>query len=189
MANEVEVLDEATDAQLPAVVGLEDRLAIAGISADTLSKYLYRFTDNRGQEVAEVSADGIAHIATSAGVSIEDCDILSEDDTAITVKAIAVNAEGIRNIGIVRELKKNKKGYDNPYALQNAVRKAQRNARKGLLPMTWIRDLIHEATGGIPAAEELEGRLENAKDVYREQQAEIDRLKAVIASYDAKSLD
>ena len=42
--------------------------------------------------------------------------------------------------------------------------------------MTWIRDLIKQATGGLPTVDELEGRLENAKDHYRGQKAEIKKL-------------
>ena len=71
-------------------------------------------------------------------------EIIEEDDEAITVKAIAVNADGVRHIVIVRESKL-RRGQTNLYALQNAVSKAQRNAKKGLLPMTWLRDLIQQA--------------------------------------------
>ena len=69
---------------------------------------------------------------------------------SITVKATAINENGVRHIGIIREEKFNKSGYPNPLALQNAVSKAQRNAKKGLLSMTWVRDLIKQATGGMP---------------------------------------
>ena len=134
----------------------------------------------QGKEVADVSADGINHIAQSAGVSSESVTILEEDDESILVQAIAVNSDGVRHIGIIREPKINKHGYPNPYALQNAVSKAQRNAKKGLLPMTWVRDLIKQATGGMPTVDELEGRLENAKDSYRDPREEIQVLKDTI---------
>ena len=154
----------------------QTQLALAGINAETLKKYLYTFK-SRGEEVVDVTGDGINHIAQCAGVSSEDVEILHEDETSITVKATAINDKGVKHIGIVREEKFNKSGYPNPYALQNAVSKAQRNAKKGLLPMTWVRDLIKEATDGIPTIDELEGRLESAKDHYRNQQSEIERLK------------
>ena len=97
---------------------------------------------------------------------------------SLTVKATAINESRVKHIGIIREDKFNKLGYPNPYALQKAVSKAQRNAKKGLPPMTYVRDLIKEATGGMQTREELEGRLESAKDHYRDQQAEIEKLKA-----------
>ena len=37
-------------------------------------------------------------------------------------------------------------------------------------------DLIELVTGGIPTADEIKGRLEDAKDTYRDQKAEINRL-------------
>lgn len=134
----------------------QTQLALAGINAETLKKYLYTFK-SRGEE---------------------DVEILHEDELSITVKATAVNQNGVKHIGIIREEKFNKSGYPNPWALQNAVSKAQCNAKKGLLPMTYVRDLIKQATGGMQTRDELEGRLENAKDHYRDQQAEIERLKA-----------
>ena len=158
----------------------QTQLAVAGITAETLKKYLYTFKA-RGEEVVDVTGDGINHIAQCAGVSSEDVEILHEDELSITVKATAVNQNGVKHIGIIREDKFNKSGYPNPFALQNAVSKAQRNAKKGLLPMTYVRDLIKQATGGMQTREELEGRLESAKDHYRDQQAEIERLKAEIA--------
>ena len=174
-----EIEDEPTENAAPLAVPAnpQTQLAVAGITAETLKKYLYTF-NSRGEEVVDVTGDGINHIAQCAGVSSEDVEILHDDDVSITVKATAVNQNGVKHIGIIREDKFNKSGYPNPFALQNAVSKAQRNAKKGLLPMTYIRDLIKEATGGMQTRDELEGRLESAKDHYRNQQAEIERLTA-----------
>ena len=58
------------------------QLALAGVNAETLKKYLYTFT-SRGEEVVDVTQDGINHIAQSAGVSSEDVEILHEDDMTI----------------------------------------------------------------------------------------------------------
>ena len=77
---------------------LQNRLQIAGITPDTLGKYLYTF-EAQGKEVADVSADGINHIAQSAGVSTESVEILEEDDENITVQAVAKNTQGIQHIG------------------------------------------------------------------------------------------
>lgn len=180
---EIEPDTEADEFKAPAVVEtLQNKLQLAGITPDTLSKYLYTF-EAQGKEVADVSADGINHIAQSAGVSTESVEILEETDESIMVQAVAVNQDGIKHIGMVRESKLNKSGYPNPYALQNAVSKAQRNAKKGLLPMTFVRDLIKQATGGMPTVDELEGRLENAKDTYRDQRDEIQELKGQITQF------
>ena len=151
-------------------------------------KYLYTF-EAQGKEVADVSADGINHIAQSAGVSTDSVEILEETDESIMVQAVAINQDGIQHIGIVRESKLNKSGYPNPYALQNAVSKAQRNAKKGLLPMTFVRDLIKQATGGMPTVDELEGRLESAKDSYRDQRDEIKEMKEQIETLEVQVKD
>ena len=52
--------------------------------------------------------------------------------------------------------------------------------------MTFVRDLIKEATGGMQTRDELEGRLENAKGVYRDQNAEIEDLQARIAELEGE---
>ena len=171
----IDTEEEAMPAPLALPSSPQAKLAVAGITPETLSKYLYTFI-SRGEEVVDVTGDGINHIAQCAGVSSEDVEILHEDETSITVKATAVNADGVRHIGLVKEEKLNKSGYPNPFALQNAVSKAQRNAKKGLLPMTWVRDLIKQATGGMPTVDDLEGRLESAKEHYRDQRAEIEHL-------------
>ena len=79
----------------------QTQLALAGINAETLKKYLYTFK-SRGEEVVDVTGDGINHIAQGAGVSSEDVEILHEDETSITVKATAINDKGVRHIGIIR---------------------------------------------------------------------------------------
>ena len=146
--NQDEETTSRSDSSLSALPATNPQanLALAGINADTLSKYLYSFNSD-GREVVDVTADGINHIAQPAGVSTNDVEILEENDEFIMVKATAINRDGVQHIGIVREYQKNKQGYPNPFALQNAVSKAQRNAKKGLLPMTFVRDLIKEATG------------------------------------------
>lgn len=185
---EPETIDDAedeTEAPLAVASSPQTQLALAGINAETLKKYLYTF-NSRGEEVVDVTSDGINHIAQCAGVSSEDVEILHEDERSITVKATAQNEKGVKHIGIIREEKFNKSGYPNPFALQNAVSKAQRNAKKGLLPMTWVRDLIKQATDGMPTVDELEGRLDNAKDHYRGQREEIAHLLEQIETLKAQ---
>ena len=109
--------------------------------AEQIEKYIYSFKQGK-KEVSDLNVDGINRLAIAVGVSIEEVEILDEDETQITVKAIAVNPDGIKHQGIARESKFNPYGQTNLYALANATSKAQRNAKKGLLPMAEVREVI-----------------------------------------------
>lgn len=111
------------------------------MQAGEVDKYLYSFKQG-GKDVCDLNVAGINRLAIAVGVSIEDVEIIEEDETQITVRAIAINADGIKHHGIVRESKFTPSGYPNPHALANATSKAQRNAKKGLLPMAEVREVI-----------------------------------------------
>ena len=133
---------------VPALI-LDGREKLAEMmSSGEINKYLYSFKQGK-KEVTDLNVDGINQLAISLGVSIEDVTIIGEDETQFTVKAIAVNADGVRHHGIARESKFNSNGYPNPHALANATSKAQRNAKKGLLPMAEVRAVI-KGTGRLP---------------------------------------
>lgn len=114
------------------------------LETGAIDKYLYTFKQN-GADVTDLSNDGINRLALSTGVSIRSCDIISEDEETITVQAVAVNADGLEHHGLVRENKRDRNGRPNPFALQNAASKAQRNAKKGLLPMAEVRHAVKQA--------------------------------------------
>ena len=114
-----------------------------------LDKYLYSYKQG-GKDITDLSTAGINSLAIAQGVSIDSVIILEEDDTQITIQAVAVNSEGLRHHGIAREQKCFSNGYQNPHALTNATSKAQRNAKKGLLPMAEVREAIKNA-GGTPS--------------------------------------
>ena len=114
-----------------------------------IDKYLYSFKQG-GKEVSDLNVDGINRLAVACGVSIDDVTIIDEDESHITVKAVAVNPDGLKHHGIARECKFNTKGYPNPYALANATSKAQRNAKKGLIPIAEVRDAIKNAGREVP---------------------------------------
>ena len=122
-----------------------------------LDKYLYSFKQG-GKEVSDLNVDGINRLAVACGVSIDDVTIMDEDESHITVKAVAVNPDGIQHHGIARESKFNANGYANPYALANATSKAQRNAKKGLIPMAEVRDAIRNAGREIPTEDPTRDR-------------------------------
>ena len=109
-----------------------------------LDKYLYSFKQG-GKEICDLNTSGINSLAIAQGVSIDGVIILDEDDTQITVQAVAINHDGLKHYGIAREFKTSGNGYPNPHALTNATSKAQRNAKKGLLPMAEVREAIRKA--------------------------------------------
>ena len=109
-----------------------------------LDKYLYSFKQG-GKEICDLNTSGVNSLAIAQGVSIDSVIILEEDDKQITVQAVAINHAGLKHHGIAREFKTNGNGYPNPHALTNATSKAQRNAKKGLLPMAEVREAIRKA--------------------------------------------
>lgn len=185
MTEGVEVLEEVGN--LPAVRVEESpqkQLELVDITAATLSKHLYSFKPpGGGESIVGLTVDGINHIASRMGVTTETVEIIAEDENSITVKAVARKGN-IRHVGIVREPKRTKGGKENQFAYQKAVSKAQRNAKKGLLPMPWIKAMIEQVTGGkgvvendLELAEELDSanqRLENARAHYLEQKQVIE---------------
>lgn len=151
----------------------------AGIGLDTIRKYIYEFKQGK-EDVADLTAEAVNHIAEYMGISTESLSIISEDDDQITVQAVAVKGD-IRHVAIVRQAKKDASGKAMPYAVENAVSKSQRNAKKALLPMPQIRDYIkkvrdpsynpaEDSSVQLRAANE---RLEKAKAVYLDQQETI----------------
>ena len=112
------------------------------LEAGQMDKYLYSYTKGN-QEVCDLNVDGINRLSIACGVDMEDIEIIEDTDSHITVKATAINADGLRRFGMVREPKV-KFNKPNEYALQNATSKAQRNAMKALLPMSVVREAIRE---------------------------------------------
>ena len=133
---------EQTTALTPA---LNAQSALAEMTqAGRLDKYLYSFKQGN-KEICDLNTSGVNSLAIAQGVSIDSVTIIQEDDTQITVQAVAVNHAGLKHHGIAREFKTNGNGYPNPHALSNATSKAQRNAKKGLLPMAEVREAIRKA--------------------------------------------
>ncbi len=153
---------------------LVKRLEVAGITGSTIRLYVYYFK-NRGKEIVDLTDDGINYIARCAGVVIEDVSVTEEKEMSFTVKASAVNQDGDRHIGIVRAERGTRDGYPTSAPIKEAVAKAQRNAKKGLLPMTYLRNLM-ESTGRTPA-DELDQDRESQIDRYWDLCREIDDLK------------
>ena len=161
-----------------AVDPVEQRLEAAGITAETLKKYLYTFKSSGG-ELVDLTNDGMNYIARCAGVSIDDVEIIADDERSITVKATAINQDGERHISVVQG-EKFSGSYPNRGAIRNAVSIAQRYAKKGLLPITFLQHLMKQATGGLRTVDEQLHKMENATDYARNQRAEISELKAQV---------
>ena len=109
-----------------------------------LDKYLYSYKQGN-KEITDLNTAGVNSLAIAQGVSIDSVIILEENDTQSTVQAVAINHAGLKHHGIAREFKKGSNGYPNTHALTNATSKAQRNAKKGLLPMAEVREAIRKA--------------------------------------------
>ena len=121
--------------------------------------------------------EAVNQFAEYFNISIESTDIIGEDDKHITIKAVAIKGN-LRHVGIIRQRKQESSGREKQFALENAISKAQRNAKKGLLPMATIRDYINKGTDpNYNAATDNEVRLEKAKTVYLEQQDIIDEMQ------------
>ena len=153
---------------VPAVIPNGREKLAEMMSTGEIDKYLYSYKQGK-KEVCDLNVDGINQLAISMGVSVEDVTIIEDDENQFTVQAVAVNVDGIKHHGIARESKFNANGYPKPYALANATSKAQRNAKKGLLPMAEVRDVI-KGTGRETA--ETESVLEDEGKPNRTTQRE-----------------
>ena len=153
---------------------LVKRLEVAGITDSTIGLYVYYFK-KRGKEIVDLTDDGINYIARCAGIVIEDVSVIEENEMSFTVKASAVNQGGDRHIGIVRAERGLRDGHPTSAPIKEAVAQAQRNAKKGLLPMTYLHNLM-ASTGRAPA-DELGQDRESQVDRYWDLCREIDDLK------------
>ena len=149
---------------------VEGILEAAGVTAQSVSKYVQKV-----DKAHDLSEKGVSYMANIAQLTIESCEIISNDKDNIVVQASARSLDGRVYFGICEEKKAR-------YGVEKATTRAQRNARRGLLPQEIITEAIAIATNRPPDRveyiEQLESRLENAKETYLEQKAEIERLKA-----------
>ena len=60
---------DTTSTALPAIQSTTERLALAGVTAETLAQYVYSF-DRGGQTVCGITAEGLNHVATEANSDI-----------------------------------------------------------------------------------------------------------------------
>ena len=159
----------------------QQRLSEAGVTPATISKYIYEFKQGK-DTVRDLTNDAVNQLAEHFGISIESTDIISEDDKSVTIKAVAIKGD-LRHVGIIRQSKQISSGREKQFALENAISKAQRSAKKGLLPMATIREFINKGTDpNYNAATDTEARLEKAKKVFLEQQDIIDEMQKEIDS-------
>lgn len=173
----LEELEEGDLQPVKAVDPAEQRLEAAGITAETIGKYLHIFKGS-SRELADLTDDGINTIARCAGVSIDQVEIVTNNDQFLIVKATAINQEGLKHVDIVQE-EKFRSGQPSSSAIGDAVNKAQRNAKAGLLPMTYLEHLMKQATSGLRTVGE-EMRYQDVEQIHRDLRAEIHRLKTQV---------
>ena len=158
---------------------VEGILEAAGVTAQSVSKYVQKV-----DKTHDLSEKGVSYMANIAQLTIESCEIISNDNDNIVVQASARSLDGRVYFGICEEKKAR-------YGVEKATTRAQRNARRGLLPQEIITEAIAIATNRpadkVDYIEQLEGRLEIAKGTYLEQKAEIERLTAEKASFEGNA--
>ena len=169
---------------------VKDKLVRLGITAQWIKPYLYEASRSKDGVVKyDVSAVGINEIATRLGISIVSIETIEETVKHIVLRATAVNPQGVQAYGVAMQEKSGR------YYLPMVYSKAQRNARKQLIPMAIMQLAVTELFGGNAqydaegvqdgsARDELEKRIAKGHEKFREQQARIDTLEGYIKSHD-----
>lgn len=122
---------------------------IQGNASDILDAMVYSFSDRRGKSVTGLSLTGVRETVREmnrrglARIHVSDKEpIIEENDDFITVKVYAVDdLNGGSNWGVKRQPKR-QGNYENPFALEQALSKAQRNAMYGLIPAKSVVSMI-----------------------------------------------
>ena len=125
---------------------MADEEIVAQMRGTMLPAYVYRFKDHRGDEVVDLSKDGVLAFANlRKGIKLErvfDNIREKEDDEYIIIyEATDINTGDTRE-GAAQQFKASPKGVKDQYALAKAVSKAQRNALKNILNVDAWRQLI-----------------------------------------------
>jgi len=143
-------------------------------------KYAYSFKA-RGDTVVGLSALGIQRIAQNYGGIEVARDYLDEDEDYY--KCICQARDKIKDITMLgaAEQSKNMKGSRDTFALAKCVRKAQRNALRGILPVELLEQLLKIYIAG-KADEERETKIASIKTRVREFGYNEDKFNAYLAN-------
>lgn len=167
----------------------EEQVKHLGITLSNMKRYTTSFKSGR-DTVTMLTVEAINDFAHRLDISIESVEVLSEDKEQITVKAVACQGGLRRHVGIVRQSKLERSGKTKQFAIENAVSKAQRNAKQGLLPMPILKEMMDQASDpNYDANADANARLNKAREVYAADQAtikgqeeKIDNLEHEVAS-------
>ena len=187
------------DEMVPMNEDLATQLKSQGVTVTTMTRYLYSFSQG-GNEITDLTADGIGDMGQRLGISIVAIRVVETDDSdMITVEAkserILPDGTIVHRYGVAVEKKSNR------FHWQQAYTKAQRNAIKAQLPMTYLKEAIRlkygegalyaddiEADGAGALSTEvsqLKGRLDKATETFRTMRTETEQKDARIAELEA----
>ncbi len=128
---------------------VDDALASDSWNDHMLSRYVYEFKQG-SQTIRGLTATAIAHIALESGISIESVEITyyqGLSDKQVCYTACAVKETGQKAYGVAVEATMRydydlKKDVFDKYAMQKAMTKACRNARRQLIPASMQENAI-----------------------------------------------
>jgi len=136
----------------------DEKQIIAEMRGEILKTYVYSYTD-KGRKVTGLSKAGIDAAVKEAGAHGEAMRILDKQvyrdedcyEVIVTAGRFVVDKSGSgkeilldTTLGAKRQMKKYPNGKINPFAFEQAVVKAERNAKRKLLPEKLISELIKE---------------------------------------------
>lgn len=132
----------------------DDEQVLQELRGGFIDEYVYSFPTSQGK-VTGLSWAGVKEVARQMGnISIEDLQVNEKDDS-FQVKAKAKDiSRNVTMFGVTEQSKKitTKTGEQIPdmHALSKCVSRAQRNAIRGLIPETFIKQMItqYQNNGG-----------------------------------------
>lgn len=133
----------------------DEKQILAEMKGEIIKSYVYSYDDKKGKKVEGLSMAGInamsIHMAeTGHPIRVLD-QWITEDDryykAIVKVGRFSIKEDGTEilldtGLGTKRQSKEFKPGVDNPFAFELAVSKAERNARKKLMPEKIIIEMM-----------------------------------------------
>lgn len=126
----------------------DDQQVLQELQGGFIDEYIYSFPTSQGK-VTGLSWAGVKEVARQMGnISIEDLQV-NEKDNSFQVKAKAKDVtRNVTMYGVTEQNKMliRKDGSEEPdmHALSKCVSRAQRNAIRGLIPETFIKQMIEQ---------------------------------------------
>ena len=155
MTNETEQLPTAMQLGVGTATVID---LFKGINPIDLSEYLV----DVGKGLQDFSADGVEHIAMMLGIGITRQEVTEFDDYWMVQSTAKGVIDGRESVATVTEPKV-KGGYKNPFALETACRRANRNALKYAFPSEQLKRKLKEAIIAGKAAKQ--SRISSIQDM------------------------